>query len=144
MIGIAERGRRFLLLVFLVLLPGCGSTATVEGTVTLDDSPVETGYITFVPIEGTGGPGSRASIANGRYAIDRDSRAHPGVYRVEISSQRKTGKQIPAGSPAPRGTMVDEQVEAVPAQYNKKSNLRQELKAGASTNVDFALTTKAN
>jgi hypothetical protein len=144
MIAIPGCGRRFLLLAFLALLSGCGRSATVEGTLTLDGTPVEAGHITFVPIEGTAGSGARAAIANGRYAIGRATRIQPGVYRVEVSARSKTGKKIPVGSPAPRGTMADEEVEAAPAQYNKKSTLRQELKAGANTNVDFALSTKAN
>jgi hypothetical protein len=175
MIAIPGCGRRYLLLAVLALLPGCSRSATVEGTVTLDGAPVEAGHITFVPTEGTAGPGAQATIASGHYTIDLASRAKPGVYRVEIAARRKTGKTIPAGSPFPPGTMVDEEVEYrigiaarrktgktipagspfppgtmveeevedAPARYNKKSTLRQELKAGPNI-ADFAVTTEAN
>ena len=65
----------------------------------------------------------------------------PGAYRVEITARRKTGKKIPVGSPAPKGTMADEEVEALPARYHTASTLREVLKAGANK-VDFPLTSK--
>jgi hypothetical protein len=133
-------GRCWLLSALLV--SGCGgSHASVEGQVKLDDAVVETGSILFEPIEGTVGPSGRASIVKGRYAIDATGQLSPGTYRVEIRAPRKTGKSIPARSPAPRGTMIEEEVEAVPERYNTKSTLRQELKKGTNT-ADFALTTK--
>jgi hypothetical protein len=135
--------RSFLLLALLAIAPGCGGkVATIEGTVTIDEKPVETGTITFVPIEGTPGSGARAQIAKGVYTIDSSMGTAPGTYRVEIAARRKTGKKIPIGSPAPPGTTADEEVEALPARYNKESTLRETLKAGANT-VDFSLATKA-
>ncbi len=62
-----------------------------------------------------------------------------GKYRVIIRSQRKTGKKIAAGSPAPPGTLVDETVEAVPDRYNKQSQLRAEVKVGNNP-LNFELT----
>jgi hypothetical protein len=134
---------RSLLLLALLAPAGCGGkVASVSGSVTLDGTPVESGLITFTPVEGTPGSGARAQIAKGAYAIDSSMAAAPGTYRVEIAARRKTGKKIPVGSPAPRGSMADEEVEAVPARYNKASTLRETLKAGANT-VDFELNSKA-
>lgn len=126
-----------------LLASGCGAkVASIAGSLTLDGTPVESGYITFVPIDGTPGSGGRAQIAKGVYIIDSSMAAAPGTYRVEIAVRRKTGKKIPIGSPAPPGAMADEEVEAVPARYNKDSTLRETLKAGANK-VDFALSSKA-
>ena len=135
---------RFLLPTLFIVLSGCGGgRAAVEGSVTLDGVPVEAGYITFVPIEETAGSGARAKIEKGHYVIDPAGRPVPGVYRVEISARRKTGKKIPIGSPAPLGTMADEEVEAVPARYNKESKVRRELKAGPNT-ADFSPTSQGS
>jgi len=77
----------------------------------------------------------------GHYAIDSTGQLKPGLYRVEIHAPRKTGKQIAAGSPAPPGTMVDEEVEAVPEKYNRQSTLQKELKAGPNP-IDLEVTSK--
>lgn len=138
MSDVFRRGRGFLLLALLA--SGCGGGyAAVQGTVTLDGAPVDTGYLTFVPTDAALGPSGRASIANGRYAMDASGQLKPGAYRVEIYAQRKTGKKIRAGSPAPPGTMIDEEVEAIPAKYNTQTTLTREAKAGGNT-FDFDLS----
>jgi len=124
---------------------GCGpggDRAGVSGKITLDGQPLPSGSIAFEPIEGTQSPSAGAEIRDGSYAIDRDKGPTSGKFRVKINSQRKTGKKIAAGSPAPPGTLVDETVEAVPARYNKQSQLRAELKAGSNP-VHFELTSSA-
>ena len=113
----------------------------VSGNITLDGKPVEEGAITFVPIEGTQSPSAGSDILDGGYDVPREKGPKVGVYRVEIRAQRKTGKKIAAGSPAPPGTMVDETVEAIPPAYNRESKLRAELKAGSNP-LDFDLHSK--
>ena len=123
-------------------LTGCGGgSAGVHGKVTLDGQPLETGVISFQPMEGTAGPAAGATIAQGEYKVQGEAMPSPGTYRVEIKSQKKTGKKMPVGSPAPPGTMAEETIEAVPPQYNKKSTLQRELKGGQNT-VDFELASK--
>jgi hypothetical protein len=116
----------------LIATAGCGggNRAAVRGKVTLDGQPVETGLISFIPAKGTKSPSAGAAIARGEYEVQGDNLPVPGSYRVEIKAQKKTGKKVPVGSPAPPGTMADETVEAIPARYNTKSTLREELKAG--------------
>lgn len=114
---------------------------SVSGNVTLDGTAVESGSITFTPIEGTQSPSAGSDLVDGNYEVSRPQGPKPGIYRVEVRSQRKTGKKIPAGSPAPPGTMVDEMVEAIPAAYNRDSKLRAELKAGENR-VNFDLKSK--
>ena len=113
--------RACLLGAVLALACGCGGgLAGIQGTVTLDGTLIETGRISFVPIEGTAGSGGRAQIVKGHYSIDSAGGPSPGVYRIEILAPRKTGKKRPAGSPAPPGTMVDEEVEAIKSGLTKR------------------------
>jgi hypothetical protein len=129
-------------LLLVVLAPGCGDgRASLEGKVALDGTPVETGLVTLIPVEGNPGLGGRAQIIKGRYSFAGAGRPAAGTYRVEISAKRKTGRQVPAGSPAPAGTMVDEEVEGVPAEYNKNSSLRATLNPGSNVQ-DFTLASK--
>lgn len=126
--------------VFLVC--GCAEKkAAIGGRVSLDNEPVEIGVITFEPVDGTKSPSSGAQITKGEYQIPQDQGPFPGTFRVEIRVSRKTGKRIPAGSPAPAGTMVDEVVEAAPEKYNKESTLRFEVKPGTNA-ANFDLSTK--
>ena len=130
-------------LILVLLISGCGGgRAAVQGAVTLDGVPVEAGFVSFSPADPAAtGPTGRVSIVKGRYAIDAAGQLKPGLYRVEIHAPRKTGKKIPAGSPSPPGTMVDEEVEAVPEKYNRQSTLQKEVKAGPNT-IDLELTSK--
>jgi hypothetical protein len=126
----------------LVFVFGCGvQKASITGRITLDGAPLETGSIAFLPVDGTESPSAGAVISKGEYEVPRDKGPKPGHFRVEIKSQRATGKQIPAGSPHPPGTMVDEVVEVIPENYNKASTLRFEVKSGANP-ANFDLTTK--
>jgi len=122
--------------------PGCGGgTVSVSGTVTLDGQALESGQILFVPVDTSKGQSAGATIQNGKFDVQGAAPPLPGSYRVEITSKKKTGRQIPAGSPSPPGTMIDETKEAVPAKYNTNSTLRQELKPGANT-LNFPLDGK--
>ncbi|MDB5306121.1 MAG: hypothetical protein JWO38_323 [Gemmataceae bacterium] len=127
----------------LVAAGGCGNggggRAAVRGKVTLDGQPVEAGLISFVPAEGTKGPSAGAAVSQGEYEVQGDNLPVPGAYRVEIKAQKKTGKKVPVGSPAPPGTMAEETVEAIPARYNTRSTLREELKPGSNV-LNFDLT----
>ena len=56
------------LLLLLLALAGCSSTATVRGTVTLDDKPVEDGSIKFESVDGSTSTAG-GDIKNGRYSV---------------------------------------------------------------------------
>jgi len=132
-------------------LAGCTKSgperAALEGQVTFDGKPVESGAITLVPTEGTTGPSSGAEIKEGKYSIPAESGPVPGNYRVEIIATRKTGKQITpmpgqaVGGPSGAAT-VDDIEMFVPPQYNRQSTLKIEVKSGANQE-DFNLTSKA-
>ncbi|MSU79769.1 MAG: hypothetical protein EXS16_16985 [Gemmataceae bacterium] len=135
---------RALTLFCFFLVSGCGesrSRGAVSGIVTLDDVAIETGSISFIPVEGTNSPTSGAVIAMGKYEISREKGPIAGTFRVEIRAQRKTGNRIAAGSPAPPGTMIDETEDAIPARYNSESTLRVEITTGSNSH-NFKLSTK--
>jgi len=125
----------------LALTSGCGSgnIAAVNGTVMLDGEPVDGGLIIFQPNEGqTAG----APIVNGKYSIAREPGAAVGVNQVKITWLRNTGKKWSPPPPVPAGTLVDEQKEAIPEIYNKKSTLSVELRRGRNEK-DFHLESVA-
>lgn len=131
--------------LMLALACGCGSKsrwqhAAVEGKVTLDGAPIERGSILFIPTGQTQGVATGAAIENGQYRIAAADGPVVGANRVEISASRKTGRKIQAAMSDPGKTM-DETVEAVPAQYNKKSTLQREIKPEKNV-LDFELRTK--
>jgi hypothetical protein len=133
---------RVLLLLGLAALAGCGPAEQrvhVWGEVTLNGEPLESGRISFRPSAGTQSPTAGGLITAGRYEIPRDLGPAPGTFEVEIWSPQKTGKQVPAGAPAPPGTLVDEVKESVPARYNQRSTLTVELQPGDQPR-NFALT----
>ncbi len=126
----------------IALCVGCGkgdglNRASVEGKVSLDGTAVEQGSIAFIPTGETKGPTAGGAIEKGRYSIPAAQGPAVGRYRVEIHAPRKTGKKVQAPM-APAGTMADEVVDAAPAQYNSKSTLEKEVKAGRNE-IDFDL-----
>ena len=58
---------------------------------------------------------------------------------VRITAMRKTGKQIEAGPPFPRGHLIDQEQQYLPPIYNTRSTLTAENLAGRNSNVDFNL-----
>ena len=133
-----------LCILMVCLGGGCGGGGNpdlhgVTGKVTLDGQPLETGTIAFDPEMGTSGPNSGGEILNGSYEIPAMSGLKEGSYEVTIRSFRKTGRQIPAGEPAPPDAMVDEVAQFIPKKYNAPTTLKAQIKAGENTH-DFALS----
>jgi hypothetical protein len=121
---------------------GCGgkvdgiSREPVSGTVTFDDQVLESGQITFTPVEG----GERvvgAIIKNGRYTLSRSEGPSAGLHKVNIWSRQPTGKKIPSEDVP--GTFVEEEQETIPEQYNRQSSLQADIKSGGENRFDFAL-----
>jgi hypothetical protein len=130
------------LLCCVVLLSGCGSgSATAEGTVTLDGTPVDGGTIAFIPVGDAEGEGKRppasGEIKAGKYHVDAANKLKPGKYRVEIRWPKHTGKK---GSD-PDITGGGETQERIPLKYNAQSKETKEVKSG-SNQFDFPLTSK--
>lgn len=143
MICLVKTGGRILAAVLLVIpFVGCGGrTIGVSGAVTLDGQPVEQGTIVFEPVDGKGATlGGR--IENGRYAAAGQSGVLVGRKIVRIRGTRRTGRQVPAGPPAPADTMVDEVEQIVPAQYANESRTIVDIGPGRANGHDFHLESK--
>ena len=131
------------LLLFLLAVPGCSrggpQRAEVRGTVTFEQTPIESGSIAFVPIDGTQGPTAGGTIAGGAYRIARNEGPVVGRYRVEIRGVRKTGRRVASGEELDEpGELVDEVEMFVPPEYNSRSTLTADIHAGRNE-VDFDL-----
>ncbi len=87
-------GLPVLFLVFALLAAGCSPEGRneVSGQVAVDGQPVETGSISFVPVEGGQGPQAGGNISKGSYHLARKDGPFAGRHRVEIIALRPTGK----------------------------------------------------
>lgn len=125
------------LLALCVLAAGCGGPprAQVQGTITLDGASLEGGMIEFTPEAGDGPTAAVGLGPGGKYALD----APTGRMIVRIEANKVTGQRKVYNTPD--SPMTDIVVSLVPPEYNKKSDLRTELKAGPNE-CNFELKTK--
>lgn len=126
--------------VALFAAAGCGGGGvSAEGTVTLDDTPVDGGMILFFPQGTKDKPDkARADIVNGKYTARG---LEPGKYRVEIFWFKKTGKQVVSKSDPPN--MEDETVQMIPTgKYNGPTSVLSADIASGSNTFDFPIKTK--
>jgi hypothetical protein len=122
-------------LVLLLALGGCAQKdGHVSGAVTLDGQPVEDGAILFVPVDGTTSTAG-GQIKGGRYSV----RVPPGSMKVSISAPKVVGKK--KIYPTPNSPEMPITVEALPARYNERTELRLDVHAGANRK-DFELRSK--
>jgi hypothetical protein len=110
-------------------LAGCGSgLGSVEGTVTLDDKPVQGVEVTFEPVGDEGGTATGYTDEKGHYALHypgRQEGAPPGEYTVRLA-----GAEVLDGDAPPL---------RIPARYNSESDLKRTVESGTNT-FNFALT----
>ena len=93
-------------LLLIITAPGCGDDGfgrryKVHGTVTYRSQPVESGLMTFDPVESQarGERVATGTIRNGSYTLstaDNDDGAFPGSYRVTIRSRAADYTQVAA------------------------------------------------
>jgi hypothetical protein len=91
--------------LLLPVLLGCGSRATVSGTVTYEGAAVEDGYISFFPADGPAGA-QGAEVKKGHYEIRGLT---PGKKRVLIATRPEVqsvpgafDQRVPIVVPGPR------------------------------------------
>jgi hypothetical protein len=112
-----------------------GSEPRVTGTVRLDGQLLPRGSVALIPIDGTPGPGGGGGINNeGKYEIKQGLR--PGRYRVEIRSTITLERQVL--NPTMPTTLINEEVEVIPEEYNTRSKEIREVKPGTQV-LDFDL-----
>jgi hypothetical protein len=116
---------------------GCGaSRRALEGTVTINGTPMDLGMITFTPADPAAGQTSVGTkVTDGKYYLDATRGPLPGKYHVEIYWSKKTGRQVKNSD----GGMKDEMKEGLPAKYNTNTELTTEITSWTSR-ADFNLT----
>lgn len=77
----------FFILTLAIPAVGCGSKATVTGTVTYKDKPIPSGTILFAP--DSGAPSVNAPINDGKYTAER---VPTGPAKVSITSVYTEGE----------------------------------------------------
>jgi hypothetical protein len=143
--------------LMIVLAPGCGDDGSgrrykVNGTVTYRSQPVETGLITFDPVESQGAGQTRVAagtIRNGSYTLStagNDDGAYPGTYRVAIRSRVADDTQVATRAQGGAGHQLDvvratrRAKSVIPQKYQSltTSGLIREVKA-QTNRIDFDL-----
>lgn len=120
----------------LLILIGCGEAHTgrpdlgmVQGTVTLDGTPVEGALVTFIPQDGR--PSYGVSDADGHYELIyiREIRgAALGLHQVQITTVDRSDRGVPFK-------------ELFPAKYHSKTELNADVKPGKNT-INFDLESR--
>lgn len=133
---------QILIATFVLLLVGCGRNGdrlAIQGNVTLDGQPLPQGQIVFLPQTGTQGPSAGSSIEDGAYSVPASKGTFPGIFRVEITAERKTGRKIHG----PLGETVDQVMNYIPARYNQMSELSVDVQTDGDNEFSFALESKS-
>jgi hypothetical protein len=139
-----SRAKRFLKIVkqsfwvalLALVVAGCGTsglpTAKLEGTVTLDGTPIATGGIQFRPKDPKGqAPPAGAVISDGKYS----AKGVPiGKVVVMVTATKETGKTITQGSDS-----RPEAVNIIPQKYQKGIEIDV---TGDNPNQNFELKSK--
>ena len=137
--------------LFSTLTVGCGVAegpfrVPVSGTVELDDSPLLTGVIRFIPIGEQGGPAASARIIGGEFEFSSEDGPVIANHRVEIEATEflefaiddetafaaefeQTGMSPLANNP-------------IPAIYNIQSNLTASVSDTRDQSFTFNLKTE--
>lgn len=118
--------------------------ASLQGEVTFDGKPLESGVIVLVPTGGTQGPTAGGTLADGKFHITAAAGPVIGRYRVEIKATRKTDRAAagPAGGgadPFARKGAVEPTEQFIPSRYNTASELEVDIKPGRNR-MTFDLT----
>jgi hypothetical protein len=132
---------KFYWLLVLTTL-GCGASRServpMDGSVTFDGVPIETGQIVFEPK----GPGrmSIGQIAAGRYSIAEKYGPTRGEFVVRITADRPTGEKSAPSSYAADQSPQDVYEQFIPAKYNSDSTLTLTIGDKSRVEKDFSLT----
>ncbi|WP_010583053.1 hypothetical protein [Schlesneria paludicola] len=128
---------------------GCGRSnqparIAVTGEVVLDQKPLDSGRIMFIPIDGTKGPTATAFVKDGFYSFDRKNGPVVGKNKVHIESVPKLEFELDdeaAYANAHRANHGKPVLppEKIPPQYNRDSTLVAELSLAGNAEVNFAL-----
>ncbi len=136
------------------LVAGCGGSvrgphrAAVRGEVRLDDVPLKTGVIRFVPEVKTAGPVTVTTIKDGRYTLSANDGPAIGRHSVEIVSS--VAENPVDGARDIRAAWADYARSAksrspaiqIPARYNRRSTLSVDVTPKGKNAFDFQLASQ--
>ena len=128
---------QFAVALLILSVAGCSSKpdgSSLNGTVSLDGSPLAEGVINFIAIDGSAAT-SEAKIVAGQY----EAVAPPGEKRVEIRAAKVVGRKKMYNTPD--SPTVDVVEELLPRRYNVDSELRLSVTEEEQVQ-DFALTSQ--
>ncbi|QDT98941.1 hypothetical protein [Gimesia aquarii] len=117
------------------------TTAKIQGTVSYQGKPLESGKIRFIPdgkvVNGqVAGKAVFADIKDGKYSLSSEEGATVGKNRIEIKSYRESGRNVVTSEGD--GKKEKEIVQFIPETYNTESNLSINIKEGENKH-DFDL-----
>lgn len=139
---VAAQWRLSLLFTLVSLITaGCSSTpgdqpdlGTVTGTVTMDEKPLAGVMVVFSPENGRSSMGTTDDAGKYELLYVSDTKgAKIGTHKISIATAQTDSSEEEGGE---GGTPFK---ETIPAKYNAKSTLTEEVKAGDNV-IDFKLT----
>lgn len=139
---VVTQGRiRFLFPLLCLISVGCSDTpsdqpdlGTVTGTVTMDEKPLAGVMVVFSPEEGRSSMGTTDDAGKYELVYVGDTKgAKIGTHKISIATAQSDSSEEEGGAGAAPFK------ETIPAKYNTKSTLTEEVKAGENV-FDFQLT----
>ena len=139
---VAAHWKYSLLFTFMCLITvGCSNTpgdqpdlGTVTGTVTMDEKPLAGVMVVFSPEKGRSSMGTTDDAGNYELIYVGDTKgAKIGSHTISITTVQNDNSEEEGGAGAAPFK------ETIPAKYNTKSTLTEEVKAGENV-FDFQLT----
>jgi hypothetical protein len=138
-------------ILFITQLAGCGSAEgpvriPVTGKVTLDEAPLLTGVIRFVPADNDGGPAASTRIVGGEFEFSSDNGPVIANHRVEIEATEFQDFAIDdeaafaAAAEATGESPVA--INPIPAIYNSRSTLTASVTDADGQSFAFDLKTE--
>ena len=128
-----------ILMLLVLMAAGCGGDPlgrqAIDGSVTLDGTPLSHGNVRFEPQTVESPISAGAVIDAGKFRIGRERGLPPGVYRVSISCpqmQSAIDQQTDAGGQAQ---------ELVPERYNRNTELTATVTSDGTNMFQFELST---
>jgi len=151
----SRMGRKWAIGLLSVVLIGCGhpdepfTRVAIDGTVLLDDRPLDSAVIRFVPTGTTSGPKTSFEVREGRFASGVHDGPPVGTHRVEIESidpeWRHDDEEAVDRLRQSRSTKITR--ERLPDRYHIRSSLSATLTApqpdadsGSSQTLEFHLS----
>ncbi len=145
-------GRAICLAVVVPFVAGCGRPsgpprAAVHGEITLDESPLKSGVIRFVPTGATKGPVALATIKDGRYHMSSWDGPMLGDNAVEIvpgidDNPLDGATDIRAAWAEYAKTAAAKRGHAAHKRIKSSSELKVHVQAKAKNTFDFTLASQ--